>query len=82
MPLLDWDLLHDLELVDGLEYRESLPDRVNPDVFESGMIEVDEDVAGDAVLWRKCRDQLVHGVGVAGRTHPVAGRGSEENLDR
>lgn len=50
VPVLDGDVLRDLELVDGLEDGEALPDRVHADVLERGMIEVDEDVARDAVL--------------------------------
>jgi hypothetical protein len=63
VPFLDRDLLHDLELVDGLQNGEALSDRVNPDVLESSMIEVNEDVARDAVLCLYESCELVGGLG-------------------
>lgn len=50
MPFLDRDVLRDLQIVHSLEDREPLPDRVDADIFEGGMVEMDEDVARDPVF--------------------------------
>jgi len=50
VAVLDGDVLSNLEVVHGLEDGEALADRVDADVLEGGMVEVDEDVARDAVV--------------------------------
>lgn len=50
MPFLDRNILRDLQVVHSLEDRESLSDRVDADVFQGGMVEMNEDVSGDPMF--------------------------------
>lgn len=50
MPFYNGDVLRDLELVDCLQDRQTLANRVDADILECRVIEVDKDVAGDAVF--------------------------------
>lgn len=50
MAFLDRHVLRNLEVVHSLEDRESLTDRANANVLERLMVEMNEDVARDAVL--------------------------------
>lgn len=50
VALLDGDVLLDLEVVNGFEDREALADRVDADVLQGGVVEVDEHIPRDAVL--------------------------------
>lgn len=50
VTFLDGDVLRDLKLVDCLQNREALANRVYADILECRVIEVDQDVAGDAVF--------------------------------
>lgn len=67
MAVLDGDVLGHLEVVDGLEDGQALPDRVNSDVLECGMVEVDQDVSRDAML---CVGASEWSVGVLGPRMP------------
>ena len=50
MAFLYGNVLSDFEVVHGLEDGESLADGMDADVFQRGVVEMDEDVARDAVL--------------------------------
>lgn len=54
MAFLYGNILRDFEVVHGLEDGESLADGMDADVFQCGVVEMDEDVARDAVL---CADR-------------------------
>ena len=54
MAFLYGNVLSDFEVVHGLEDGESLADGMDADVFQRGVVEMDEDVARDAVL---CADR-------------------------
>lgn len=50
MALLDRHVVPQLELVDRLEHREPLADRMDADVPQALVIDVNEDLTGDAVF--------------------------------
>lgn len=47
-----WDALLHFESVDCSEDGETLPDRVDAHIFERLVVQVDENLSRDAVVWR------------------------------